>query len=179
MDLKQSQYGGRTTGPEGIVNPEIIKTAATFAASLTAPVSAPASAPPLKTSASTSTSTSKPTISPFLFYNQPGYYQPGYNQPGYYQPGYIPSYHKYQNLNADRELQETVTNFYLDETIEWLTHEKSFRSAKKHLKAIKGTNGYDIIRSILKLYIRKTGANWYDLKRDYASVKDYLYRKLH
>jgi len=170
MDLKQSQYGGRTTGPEGIVNPEIIKTAATFAP----PVSAPASAPPLKTSASTSTSTSKPTLSPFLFYNQPGYYQPSY-----YQPGYIPSYHKYQNLNADRELQETVTNFYLDETIEWLTHEKSFRSAKKHLKAIKGTNGYDIIRSILKLYIRKTGANWYDLKRDYASVKDYLYRKLH
>ena len=117
---------------------------------------------------SVATSTSKPTVSPFLFYNQPGYYQ----------PTYIPSYHKYQNVNADRELQEMVTNFYLDETIEWLTQEKSFRSAKKHLKAIKGTNGYDIIQSILKLYIRKTGANWYDLKRDYASVKDYFYRKL-
>lgn len=87
---------------------------------------------------------------------------------------------EYQDLNEDKKLQDDVIAFYLTKTIKWLDHNEEFKKVKKHLKFIKSKNGYKYIKSILKLYIKKYSAKWFELRdeNNYSSVKEYIRKSL-
>ena len=93
-------------------------------------------------------------------------------------PAYIPTYYQYQNVNADKDLQYKVTIFFLDELIDWMEHDSSYKSVKKYLKYVKSAQGYDIVHKLLRLFVRNGDTNWYDLKVQKSLVKDYIKHKL-
>jgi hypothetical protein len=93
-------------------------------------------------------------------------------------PAYIPSYFQYQNVNADKDLQYKVTIFFQDELIDWMEHDKSYKSVKKYLRYIKSGQGYDIVHKLLRLFVKNGNTNWYDLKLQYQLVKDFIKYKL-
>jgi hypothetical protein len=98
----------------------------------------------------------------------------------YYDPYLNPgsTLYNYQTVNDDKQLQNTVTDYFLDKTIYWIKHDSSFKKAKKYLKRLEGINGDDIMYKLLKLFVRKGNTNWYDLKIQQDLVKDYIRYKL-
>lgn len=93
-------------------------------------------------------------------------------------PPIIPSYYKYQNVNADQTLQHDVTMYFLEETIDWMTYDKSYKKVKKYLRDIKGVDGYNIIYKLLRLLVKRGRTNWYDLKIQSSLVKSFIRHKL-
>ena len=106
-----------------------------------------------------------------LYLNQPGfkYFLP---------PPIIPTTYKYQDVNNDVKLQDMVTTKFINKTIKWLENDPNFLKCQKFLPKIKGKDGYDIIYRILKLYVKKTKTNWYDLSDQSNLVKDFIRHKL-
>ena len=93
-------------------------------------------------------------------------------------PPIIPTYYQYQDVNADTKLQNTVTLYFLEKTIDWLKYDKEFKKVKKYLKYINGSDGYTIIYKLLKLLVKRGNTNWYDLKIQTNLVKDFIRHKL-
>lgn len=93
-------------------------------------------------------------------------------------PPVIPTYYKYQDVNNDIYLQEKETFFFLDKTIDWIKHDKSFQKLKRFERYLKGPDGYTIMHKLLKLFVRRGDTNWYDLKVQQNLVKDYIKHKL-
>ena len=93
-------------------------------------------------------------------------------------PPVITTYHHYQDVNNDSYLQDRETIYFLDKTIDWIKHDKSFKKLKKFEKYLKGPNGYNIMHKILKLFVRRGNTNWYDLKIQQSLVKDFIKHKL-
>ena len=93
-------------------------------------------------------------------------------------PPVISTYHQYQDVNNDPNLQHTETLYFLDKTLEWIKYDKSYKKLKKFERYLKGPNGYEIIHKILKLFVRRGNTNWYDLKVQQSLVKDYIKHKL-
>jgi hypothetical protein len=93
-------------------------------------------------------------------------------------PPVITTYHQYQDVNNDAYLQEKETFYFLDKTLEWIKHDKSFKKLKKYERYLKGPDGYTIIHKLLKLFVRRGNTNWYDLKMQQSLVKDYIKHKL-
>ena len=92
-------------------------------------------------------------------------------------PPYISTIHKYQTVNGDKELQRKVTNYFLEKTLKWMKKDKSF--SKKYLSNMKDNKtNFDIIHSILKLFVRRVNTNWYDLKEQSSLVKEFIKYKL-
>jgi len=78
-------------------------------------------------------------------------------------PTFIRKINKYQNVNIDPKLRNKMITFFKSEYIEYLNKSKN-KNVKKYLPELKGKNGYNIIYNLIKLYVKKTGDNWYDLK---------------
>jgi hypothetical protein len=93
-------------------------------------------------------------------------------------PPLITTYHQYQDVNKDDNLQHMETLYFLDKTLDWIKHDKSFKKFKKFEKFLKGPEGYEIMHKILKLFVRRGNTNWYDLKIQKSLVKDYIRHKL-
>jgi hypothetical protein len=93
-------------------------------------------------------------------------------------PPIIQSYYKYQDVNNDKNLQDTETRYFLDKTIYWIKNDKSFKSLKKLQKYFKGPDGYEIMYKLLKLFVKRGNTNWYDLEKQQNLVKDYIKHKL-
>jgi len=93
-------------------------------------------------------------------------------------PPFIDSQLVYQDVNKDENLRKNMTEFFLKKSIKWISKYNEFAHAKKSLAALKSVDGYNIIYSLLKHYVRKNNINWYDLKESYDNVKDYLRYKL-
>jgi hypothetical protein len=87
---------------------------------------------------------------------------------------------EYQDLNEDKKLQNEVIIFYHSKTIKWLDENEEFKKLKKHLKFIKSKNGINYIKTVIKLYIKKHNAKWYELRDDmnYDNVKEYIRKNL-
>ena len=96
----------------------------------------------------------------------------------YYQPPpYIISYYKYQTVNADKELQRKVTNYFIERTLSWVKKDSNF--SKYKLSTVKNdTSSFNIIHHILKLFVKKGNTNWYDLKEQEDLVKNFIKYKL-
>jgi hypothetical protein len=94
-------------------------------------------------------------------------------------PPFIATYYKHQTVNADSKLQEIMTNYFLDKTIDWIRDERSFSNTKRQLARLKDHDkGFNIIKHILKIYIKRTNGNWFDLKRESHQVKRFINEKL-
>ena len=92
---------------------------------------------------------------------------------------YNPTY-DYQDLNEDKKLQNEVIIFYHNKLIKWLDENEEFKKLKKHLKFIKSKNGINYIKTVIKLYIKKHNAKWYELRDDinYDNVKEAIRKNL-
>ncbi len=113
-----------------------------------------------------STPTHTPTITPQKTYK----YFPA--------PPIISTYHQYQDVNNDSNLQHMETLYFLDKTLDWIKTDKTFNKLKKVEKYLKGPDGYEIMYKLLKIFVRKGNTNWYDLKVQKSLVKSYIKHKL-
>jgi hypothetical protein len=86
--------------------------------------------------------------------------------------------YSYQDVNADKKLQYSITNYFLDKTIDWMKHDKSYKKVKKFLRYLKGPDGEEIMHKILRLFVKKGETNWYDLKIQKSLVKNYIKHRL-
>ena len=143
-----------------------------------APVAPVSSAP----SAIKPVTPSKETSKREIYFINDSYLRNPYLRDQYlYDPYYLrpsSSSYNYQNINNDLNLQENVTDYFLEKTIGWIKNDYSFSKCKKHLKKLEGVHGDDIMYKLLKLFVKKGNTNWYDLKTQKDLVKDFIRHKL-
>ena len=93
-------------------------------------------------------------------------------------PPIIQTYHQYQTVNNDKYLQNMETEYFLDLTLDMIDHNSSWSKLKKFKKYLKGTDGYEIMYKLLRLFVKRGNTNWYDLKMQKHLVLDYIKHKL-
>jgi len=86
---------------------------------------------------------------------------------------------QYQDVGDDPNLQSQVTKFFHEKVLKWIKEYSDFKHLKKHLKFL-NDKGEKYIYNLLKLFVRKSKANWYDLRdpKNYDNIKQYLKNKI-
>lgn len=86
----------------------------------------------------------------------------------------------YQDVGDNPNLQSDVTNFFYIKVLKWIKEQPDFKHLKKHLTFLNGTKGKVYIYDMLRLFVKYSKANWYDLRDDinYAIIKKYLKKKI-
>ena len=95
----------------------------------------------------------------------------------YYQPYlYQPSVDVGQDIN----LQNNVAIFFHTKILKWIDINPDFKHLKKYNNFLKSEKGIKYIKTLLKLFVRNSRANWYDLRDEYnyPIVKKYLNHKI-
>lgn len=87
---------------------------------------------------------------------------------------------QYQNVGDDPNLQSDVTNFFYNKVLKWINNYADFKHLKKHYSFFKNPSGKKYIYNMLRLFVKKSKANWYDLRdqQNYDIVKKYLKSKI-
>ena len=87
---------------------------------------------------------------------------------------------QYQDVGDDPNLQSDVTDFFYKKVLKWIKEQPDFKHLKKHLTFLNGTKGKVYIYDMLRLFVKYSKANWYDLRDDinYAIIKKYLKKKI-
>lgn len=93
-------------------------------------------------------------------------------------PMYNQRVYEYQNINKDKRLRVDMTQFYYTKIIKWIENEEFFFKYKKLLPFLKTNKGFKYVYTLLRIFVRRTELNWYDLKDNYEVVKDFLQHKL-
>ena len=93
-------------------------------------------------------------------------------------PPIISTIHQYQDVNNDKNLQNKVTLYFLEKTIECIKYDESWKSLKRVGKHLKGKDGYEIMHKLLKLFVRRGNTNWYDLRVQEELVLNFIKHKL-
>jgi hypothetical protein len=94
-------------------------------------------------------------------------------------PPFILSYHKYPKVNVSEEIILDVTEYYLNKLNEWFKKDISYNRVKKLSKYLKkNKDGMKTLHKLLRLIVKKTELNWFDLKYNEIFVKDYIRDKL-
>jgi hypothetical protein len=86
---------------------------------------------------------------------------------------------QYQDVGDDPNLQSQVTKFFHEKVLKWIKEYPDFKHLKKHLKFL-NDKGEKYIYNLLKLFVRKSKANWYDLRdpKNYDNIKQYLKNRI-
>jgi hypothetical protein len=86
---------------------------------------------------------------------------------------------QYQDVGDDPNLQSQVTKFFHEKVLKWINEYPDFKHLKKHLKFL-NEKGEKYIYNLLKLFVRKSKANWYDLRdpKNYDNIKQYLKNRI-
>ena len=84
------------------------------------------------------------------------------------------------DVGKNPELRKTITIFYQQKLIKWITSYKDFSNLKKYLKFLKTKEGLFYVYHLLSDYVENGKANWYDLRDfvNYPNIKDFLKYKL-
>jgi len=87
---------------------------------------------------------------------------------------------QYQDVGNDPRLQSQVTNFYHEKVLKWINEYPDFKHLKKDYDFLKSDKGKDYIYNMLRLFVKKSKANWFDLKDkiNYHIIKKYLNQKI-
>ncbi len=93
-------------------------------------------------------------------------------------PPFIPTIRQYQDVNRDENLQYSVTIYFLDRVIDNIKYNQSWKKYKKFKKYLKGSDGYNIMHKLLRLFVKRGNTNWFDLKSQRELVEDYIKYKL-
>lgn len=95
----------------------------------------------------------------------------------FYVPAFIRSYRKENNtINNDPNLQSNVTNYFIDKLLPVIKKNKSLK--KYYNKIDKTDEGFEAIRKLLNLLVKRGETNWYDLRLQKSLVLKYLVHKL-
>jgi hypothetical protein len=89
-------------------------------------------------------------------------------------PLYNQRTYEYQNINKDKRLRYNVTEFYYNKIIKWIKTQEFFHKYQKLLPFLKTKKGFKYVYTLLRIFVRRTELNWYDLKENYESIKDFL-----
>lgn len=91
-----------------------------------------------------------------------------------------PKYVEVQDVGENKFLQRDMTEFFHRKVLKWILTYPQFAHLKKHYNFLKTTQGMEYIYNLLKLFVRKSAANWYDLNdpHNYPIVKDFLRFKI-
>lgn len=110
--------------------------------------------------------------------------EPEYNEKGerirkyYPPPPYLYTTFEYQDVGTNMKYRTEVTNFFYQKVIKWIESYKEFSHLKKYLSFIKSNEGFKYIYELLRLFTKKSNINWFDLRDNYAIVKDFLRFKI-
>ena len=87
---------------------------------------------------------------------------------------------QYQDVGNDTNLQSDVTNFFYNKVLKWIKTYNDFKHLKKYYNFLKELSGKKYIYNLLKLFVKKSAANWYDLRsiQNYGIIKDFLKHKI-
>lgn len=83
-------------------------------------------------------------------------------------------YYKYVNVNKNKNLRKSVTLFFQKKLIKWINEYPDYKHLKKHLNKIKSDDGYKIIYKVIRVFLKKNNLKWWDTKKHYFVLKDYL-----
>jgi hypothetical protein len=86
----------------------------------------------------------------------------------------------YQDVGGDKNLQSDVTKFFQKKVLKWINKYANFKHLKKHYDFLKESSGEKYIYNMLRLFVKKSEANWYDLRdpQNYYIIKKYLNLKI-
>lgn len=93
-------------------------------------------------------------------------------------PTILPSVIQYQNVNADSNLRTDVTKFFNKKVINHITENSDLNHLKKELEFLKSSDGWKFIYKLLRRFVKNSHINWYDLRDNYKTVRDYIISKL-
>jgi len=87
---------------------------------------------------------------------------------------------QYQDVGDNPNLQSDVTIFFYKKVLKWINNYDDFRHLKKHYNYLNGPSGNEYIYNLLRLFVKKSKANWYDLRdqKNYKIIKKYLKSKI-
>lgn len=86
---------------------------------------------------------------------------------------------EYQNMNKDINLRKTVIKFFIKKLLKWIKYDMDFKKYNNNLDLINSKDGHKIIYKLIRKYINKYNANWYDLRTEnYYLFKYYLNKNL-
>jgi hypothetical protein len=93
---------------------------------------------------------------------------------------YTPPNTPVQDVGENKYLQNDVANFYYNKLLKWIRNYPEFAHLKKHEQFLKSNKGPEYIYYLLKLFVKKSAANWYDLRStiNYPIVKNFLKYKI-
>ena len=80
--------------------------------------------------------------------------------------------YEYQNLNKDADLRNVVTVFFQKKIAKWINNYPEFENLKS-----KNIN-YDLVYKILRIIVRKTNLNWYELRTNSSNLRRYFLKYL-
>tara|TARA_E500000178_G_C16951581_1_gene721543 strand:- start:931 stop:1272 length:342 start_codon:yes stop_codon:yes gene_type:complete len=89
-------------------------------------------------------------------------------------PPLIGTYYEYIDVNQDKDLRKLVTDFFYKKVIKWVTNYPEFSHLKKHIKKLKSSEGYNLIYNLIKKFVKEYNLNWFDLRDNYPTFKDFL-----
>jgi hypothetical protein len=93
-------------------------------------------------------------------------------------PQFIDRIYEYQDINKDPKLRKQVTEFFIKKVLKWIDSDSEFSKYNNKKEMLNSSEGHLHIYQLLRTYIKKYNTNWYDLEKNYHSVKQYLSRHL-
>ena len=93
-------------------------------------------------------------------------------------PLLMPSVFEYKNVNNDLALRKDVTTFFHIKVLKWINTETAYKKIKSKKKFLESIDGQMHIYNLLRKFVKHSGINWYDLRDNYALIKDFLASKL-
>jgi len=87
---------------------------------------------------------------------------------------------QYQDVGDDPNLQSQVTEFFYEKVLKWIKEYPDFKHLKKHFNFLNGSKGKKYIYNMLRLFVKYSKANWFDLRdeKNYDLIKQYLKNKI-
>jgi len=93
-------------------------------------------------------------------------------------PPYVGTLIEYIDVNKDKNLRKSVTDFFHKKSIKWTSKYPEYSHVKKYLKKLKSSEGYDVIYQLIRQFVKQYNINWYDLRDYYVTFKNFLKAKL-
>lgn len=93
-----------------------------------------------------------------------------YNPPSSYN---LPVVIKQREVENDDEMEDTI-NFFLDKIIDTIKLNEDFKKLNRYIKRLEGKEGPKIIKTILKLYVKKNKVQWNTLQNNVYDVKEFI-----
>jgi hypothetical protein len=84
----------------------------------------------------------------------------------------------YLDVNKDVNLRKDVTKFFKNKIIKWIEEDANFKYHQSKLSFFKSTEGEKHIYNLLRKYIKKSNLNWYELRTNLYTLKEYFNKKL-